>query len=111
MGSNTQYANVGSNKTTTIDLLSLIDRHGMDSLLDYLENSDYYRAPASTRYHNVFEGGLCQRSKITPIFGAVARIFIKSCKKQPAICRIKLCSECCALRENENLYLIALRRA
>jgi len=62
MGSNTQYANVGSNKTTTIDLLSLIDRHGMDSLLDYLENSDYYRAPASTRYHNVFEGGLCQHS-------------------------------------------------
>lgn len=62
MGSNTQYANVGPNKTTTIDLLSLIDRHGMDSLLDYLENSDYYRAPASTRYHNVFEGGLCQHS-------------------------------------------------
>ena len=52
-----------------------------------------------------------ERSKITPIFGAVARIFIKPCKKQPATCRIKLCSECCALRENENLYLIALRRA
>src|SRR5665811_265402 len=33
-------------------------RDSIDSLLF----SDYYRAPASTRYHNVFEGGLCQHS-------------------------------------------------
>jgi len=56
------HVDVESNQTTTIDFLSLIDRPGMASLLDYLENSDYYHAPASTKYHNVFPGGLCQHS-------------------------------------------------
>jgi len=34
----------------------------MESLIDSLLFSDYFTAPASTRYHNVFEGGLCQHS-------------------------------------------------
>jgi hypothetical protein len=51
-----------------------------------------------------------KRGKIAR-FRAVARDFIKPCKKQPATCSIKNCPECCAVRENENLFLIALRRA
>lgn len=36
-----------------------IKREGADKLLDFLENkSDFFTAPASTRYHNAFEGGL-----------------------------------------------------
>jgi len=51
-----------------------------------------------------------KRGKITPIFEAVARKFIKPCRKQPSTCKIKMCDECCSARENENLFLMALRR-
>ena len=39
-----------------------IDREGADKLLDWLERSDFFVAPASTRRHNAFKGGLCQHS-------------------------------------------------
>lgn len=41
-----------------------ITREGSEELLDYLtgENSDFFTAPASTRFHGNFEGGLCEHS-------------------------------------------------
>lgn len=33
--------------------------------------------------------------------------FIKPCKKRPKNCKLKNCSECCSIRENENLFLMA----
>lgn len=40
-----------------------ITREGADKLLDFLENkSDFFTAPASTRFHNAFEGGLLRHS-------------------------------------------------
>lgn len=41
-----------------------ITRPGSDKLLNYLlsENSDFFTAPASTRYHGAYEGGLCEHS-------------------------------------------------
>ncbi len=40
-----------------------IKREGADKLLDFIENkSDFFTAPASTRYHNAFEGGLLRHS-------------------------------------------------
>ena len=39
-----------------------ITREGADRLLAYLESSDFFTAPASTRYHGNYEGGLCQHS-------------------------------------------------
>ncbi len=40
-----------------------IHRDGADKLLDFLLNhSDFFTAPASTRYHNSFEGGLLAHS-------------------------------------------------
>ena len=41
---------------------STIKRDGADKLLTFLENSDFFEAPASTRYHSAFEGGLCSHS-------------------------------------------------
>ena len=42
----------------------LIKRDGARQLLDYLLSSgcDFFTAPASTRYHNAFEGGLLRHS-------------------------------------------------
>ena len=39
-----------------------ISREGADRLLEWLEKTDFFLAPASTRYHNAFEGGLVQHS-------------------------------------------------
>lgn len=39
-----------------------IHRAGIDKLLAFLERSDFYTAPASTKYHLAEEGGLCQHS-------------------------------------------------
>ena len=39
-----------------------IERDGAEELLDFLERSDFFEAPASTRFHSAYEGGLCQHS-------------------------------------------------
>ena len=41
-----------------------ITREGASALLDYLlsPQSDFFRAPASTRFHGNYEGGLCEHS-------------------------------------------------
>lgn len=39
-----------------------ISRCGMPDLLDMLENTDFYTAPASTRFHGSHEGGLVEHS-------------------------------------------------
>jgi hypothetical protein len=40
-----------------------VKREGADRLLDWLQNkSDFFTAPASTRFHSAFEGGLCSHS-------------------------------------------------
>ena len=40
-----------------------IKRAGADKLLEWLsEKSDFFSAPASSKFHNAFEGGLCEHS-------------------------------------------------
>lgn len=39
-----------------------IKRKGIEELLSWLEESDFFIAPASTRFHNMFRGGLCAHS-------------------------------------------------
>ena len=44
------------------ELLASADRAGIDKLLGYIRKTDFYRAPASTRFHLACEGGLLQHS-------------------------------------------------
>ena len=45
------------------DLMSQVTREGKDALMDYIRSkSDFYTAPASTRFHLSTEGGLLQHS-------------------------------------------------
>ena len=39
-----------------------VNREGSDKLFAYLENSDFFTAPASGRFHMAQEGGLCTHS-------------------------------------------------
>lgn len=42
--------------------MALVTRPGTDKLMDYIRKSDFYTAPASTKFHLACEGGLLQHS-------------------------------------------------
>lgn len=54
--------NVMENKEKFIGLLVSTKRQGMEKLIEWLEKSDFFTAPASTRYHSNYEGGLVEHS-------------------------------------------------
>lgn len=70
------------NKERFISLLVSTKREGMDGLLKWLEDSDFYDAPASTRFHGSYRGGLLQHSlnvydELKRILGAYPEIEIQ----------------------------------
>lgn len=51
------------NKDYFVKLFSMyVTRPGADKLLEWLETTDFYTAPASTRFHGDHEGGLVEHS-------------------------------------------------
>lgn len=73
-----------------------IQREGLDDLLAWLSKADFFTAPASTKYHGAYEGGLCQHSidvynyakraaalydgEVNPEAMAIAALFHDVCK-------------------------------
>lgn len=52
-----------TNQERFLDIFnSKIQREGADKLLEFLQKSDFFTAPASTRYHGACEGGLLAHS-------------------------------------------------
>ncbi|MGE4548186.1 MAG: hydrolase [Intestinibacillus sp.] len=50
-------------KQTFLDIYHKnISRRGADKLLEWMETTDFFTAPASTRFHAAYEGGLLQHS-------------------------------------------------
>ena len=49
-------------KEQFLNLLKQVNREGMEDLIDFIEKTDFYKAPASTRFHGSFEGGLLEHS-------------------------------------------------
>ncbi len=49
-------------KEKFISLLRSTNRDGIEDLIQFLEKSDFYKAPASTRFHGSYEGGLLEHS-------------------------------------------------
>ena len=50
-------------KEEFINLLKNANRPGMDDLLNFIEEkTDFFKAPASTRFHGAYEGGLLEHS-------------------------------------------------
>ena len=49
-------------KQEFIHLLSFVERDGVQKLLEWLESTDFYTAPASTKYHGAYAGGLLEHS-------------------------------------------------
>ena len=49
-------------KEEFLNLLRGINREGMDNLIEFIEKTDFFVAPASTRFHGSYEGGLLEHS-------------------------------------------------
>ena len=46
------------NKDRFINLLSSVNRPGIENLMEWMSKSTFYSSPASTKYHSCVEGGL-----------------------------------------------------
>lgn len=49
-------------KEKFIEMAKNITRPGIDEMMAWLETTDFYDAPASTRFHGSQAGGLCAHS-------------------------------------------------
>ena len=49
-------------KDTFLITLKCVERNGIDSLIRWLESTDFFTAPASTRFHGAYPGGLAEHS-------------------------------------------------
>lgn len=49
-----------------------IRRDGISELLEWLEKTDFFTAPASTKYHGNYDGGLCEHS--INVYNALGRL-------------------------------------
>lgn len=54
--------NIEENKQKVLALLKQVKRDGMDKFIDWLNTTDFFTAPASTKFHSNCEGGLCAHS-------------------------------------------------
>ena len=53
---------VEENKKEFIELLSRVDRKGVEELVEFLNATDFFIAPASHRFNLAEDGGLCKHS-------------------------------------------------
>ena len=54
---------IEANKTRFLSILrEKVNRPGLDELIGWMEGNDFFTAPASTRFHGNYDGGLCEHS-------------------------------------------------
>lgn len=94
-----------NNKERFLELLKKVERPGMEKFISWLEGTDFFTAPASTRFHGNYEGGLCQHSL------NVYDIFKKKCEDneiglpKESIIIAALLHDICKV----NLYVVSTR--
>ena len=86
---------IEKNKKEFEELLLSINRDGVKELVEYLNGTDFFNAPASTKYHNSVEGGLCDHSlnvyhnllKVIDTFGFTGKF------KEDSVKLVSLCHD------------------
>lgn len=65
------------NKEKFLQLLRSVKRNGIDELCERISGSDFFIAPASTKYHDSFEGGLVKHS--IEVYEILTKIYPYDC--------------------------------
>ena len=96
-------------KDKFIELLRSTNRDGIEDLIRFIEKTDFFKAPASTRFHGAFEGGLLEHSmKVYEILDyKVKNNFIDMNEKEDTIKIITLLHDIC----KANFYKVDYRNA
>lgn len=82
-------------------LMSGVSREGVDKLMEFIKKSDFYTAPASTKYHSNFEGGLLHHS--LQVFDCLSKKYDAAFAGEPSIWADQKCPV-----EPESIIVIAL---
>ena len=92
-----------------INLLRSTNREGIENLIDFLKKSDFFKAPASTRFHGCYENGLMEHSmKVYEILEHKVRTSIKPIEiSKESIIIIGLLHDIC----KTNFYKVDYRNA
>ncbi|MGB9940689.1 hypothetical protein [Methanosarcina sp.] len=92
-----------ANETYIINLFKEIKRQGVRDYIKYLENSDFFNAPASTRYHRDYPGGLAEHclNLLEPLKLSNSRLKEKEQLPEDSLIIIALCHDVC----KEGLYI------
>ena len=96
-------------KEEFIQLLRSTKRDGIEDLISFIEKTDFFTAPASTRFHGDYEGGLLEHSlKVYEILKHKAENNIMKMEFQPdTLIIIGLLHDIC----KTNLYKVDYRNA
>lgn len=96
-------------KEQFLELLKTVKREGIDELIEFIEKTDFYKAPASTRFHGSYEGGLVEHSiKVYEILKHKVETNIKEIKiPEESIIIIGLLHDIC----KANFYKVDYRNA
>ena len=73
-----------------------VTRKGADKMLEWLERTDFYTAPASTRFHGAIEGGLLQHS-LNVYHVLKARNDVEKMYSDETIALVALCHDFCKI--------------
>ena len=92
-----------------LSLLRSTNRDGIENLIDFIKKTDFFKAPASTRFHGNYEGGLLEHSmKVYEILKhKVENSIIKIDTPQESLILIALLHDLC----KANYYKIDYRNA
>lgn len=92
-----------ANETYIIDLLNEIKREGIKDYIRYLENSDFFNAPASTKFHRDYPGGLAEHclNLLEPLKLSNSRLKEEKQLSEDSLTIIALCHDIC----KEGLYI------
>ena len=96
-------------KEQFLELLKTVKREGINELIEFIEKTDFYKAPASTRFHGSYEGGLVEHSiKVYEILKHKVETSIKEIKiPEESIIIIGLLHDIC----KANFYKVDYRNA
>lgn len=87
------------------ELLLAVTRPGIDRLLEYIRKSDFYKAPASTKYHLSVEGGLLLHS--LNVLAALQTVLTQS-ETDPEIWEYRVAGKTVATTTWESMKVMAL---
>ena len=84
---------------------TVIHRDGLEDLLDWLCKADFFSAPASTKYHGAYAGGLCQHALDVYDYAQKLAFLSPTPIKEESLCIAALFHDVCKV----NLYRIDYR--